>query len=108
MAAPEPGIPGVRISVVTPGSFALSAGLQEGDVLLSLNTRRVTSQEMFVDAKRTLRPGMEVPVVIRRGDAVHTKYVTIGKKGEAATSRSVVNRNRVRPALNTERDAYPV
>ncbi len=60
--------PGVRLSGVVPGSPAAKAGLQEGDVLLRMDATEITSLQTFSEFLKTLTPGRDVTVTIRRGD----------------------------------------
>lgn len=57
---------GVVIEQVTPGSPAAKAGMKDGDVLLSINNRTVTSIAGARQAITINRPGEKVPVRVWR------------------------------------------
>ena len=69
--------PGVKLSGVTPGSPAESAGMKEGDVLLSIDGREVADLRAFSDLLKTLTPGQTVAVVFDRGGEEQTAEVTV-------------------------------
>jgi regulator of sigma E protease len=56
-----------RVDVLQPGSAAEEAGFQPGDVVLSINGRRIDS---FTEMQRivTLSGGEKLTIVVRRGD----------------------------------------
>lgn len=78
-SVPEFGFagPGVQLAGVTPGSPAERAGLQAGDVLLTLDGQEITDLRAFSGLLRTLEPGQTVRVVYRRGEEEKTVGVTV-------------------------------
>ncbi|MEM7048995.1 MAG: M20/M25/M40 family metallo-hydrolase [Acidobacteriota bacterium] len=79
-AGPPGGGPGVLLAGVRPGSPADTAGIQRGDVLVSLAGRAVTSIYDFVYILRDSKPGQEAAaVVIRDGRRVELE-VTFGRR----------------------------
>lgn len=68
---------GVRLSGVSPGSPAESAGMKAGDVLLRIDGRAVTSLGEFSAVLRSLTAGQAVDVVYERDGAERTAKVTL-------------------------------
>lgn len=60
---------GVVINAVAPGTPAAVAGLQAGDVLLSLNRQTVSSVRVFHSIVAKLPADKAIPVLIQRGDS---------------------------------------
>ncbi|MGE3619686.1 MAG: RIP metalloprotease [Acidimicrobiia bacterium] len=82
--ATELGGPGVDprgwfVGQVTPGAAAEEAGLEPGDVVVSIAGEPV---EVFADVRPLVagRPGETVPVVVERDGTVETFRVTIGHR----------------------------
>ncbi|HWF47178.1 MAG TPA: Do family serine endopeptidase [Bryobacteraceae bacterium] len=57
---------GIKITEVDPGSFGDDLGLQEGDVILSINRIPVTTPEDVKKIGSTLKPGQAVAVHVAR------------------------------------------
>jgi serine protease Do len=66
---------GMRVRSVYPSSPAEDAGLEEGDVVVSLNGRPVESREDFDTLLAAVAPGSPVALEVRRGE--QTKSVTM-------------------------------
>jgi Zn-dependent M28 family amino/carboxypeptidase len=75
------GGPGVRLSGVRPGSPADQAQLKEGDVLLGIGTFEITDLQAMTEALRAHRAGDTVMVRYRRGAAVDSVKVILGRRG---------------------------
>jgi aminopeptidase N len=60
--------PGVRVTGVTSDSPAAKAGIQKGDVLLSLGGKPMKDLRSFSQLLGAHAPGDEVDIVLRRGD----------------------------------------
>jgi Iap family predicted aminopeptidase len=65
-AGPPNGQIGVLLAGVRPGGAAEKAGLQRGDILLSLGNKPVGNVEDFMVVLNSLKPGQTVPIVVRR------------------------------------------
>ena len=68
MEAPEDA-PGVRVTSFKPGSPAAEAGMKSDDVLLSVGGVEVTASSLS-DRLAVLPSGVDVQLVVQRGDAV--------------------------------------
>lgn len=68
MAAAKLTDGGVGIAAVEPGP-AQKAGVQAGDILLTLSGQKIDSPEKFKKVAEDLQPGASVPALIQRGGA---------------------------------------
>lgn len=75
------GGPGVRISGARPESPAAKAGLVAGDVLLKIGGHDIADLQAMTDALRQHRPGDTVMVQYRRGAAVDSVRLVLGRRG---------------------------
>jgi tol-pal system protein YbgF len=57
---------GLLVRQVEPGSFAQKLGLRRGDIITAVNGRSVRSQQALMEMQRSLTPGREVVVRIKR------------------------------------------
>lgn len=77
------GVPvtqGVRLSSVSEGLGAEAAGLQKGDVLVSLGGRALTDPNSFAPALQGRRAGDTVKVVFYRGPEKKTTQMTLSPR----------------------------
>ena len=77
------GIPenrGEFIQSVQPGEAAAQAGLQAGDVVLSVNGQEVTPDQTLSYLVANIQPGTTVPVTIIRDGQRRTVNVTVGRR----------------------------
>ena len=81
---------GVEIYSVEPGLCGERAGLQAGDIILSLNDQRVTSNGELVDAKRPFRAGDTVTLEIWRDGETFTTELTFDEVTPDHPSGNVV------------------
>ena len=56
----------VIVDRVSPDSSAALAGLQPGDILISLDGKAIASPSQFIEALATRRPGETLTIVLRR------------------------------------------
>ncbi len=70
-----PGAPG---EAVTPGGAADRAGVEPGDRILAVDGEPVETYEELVVLIRSLRPGDEIELQVRRGDNILTLDLTLG------------------------------
>jgi len=71
---------GVRVLRVNPGGPAEKAGVEKGDLITALSGIRVRQLSEAIDIFDQMRPGTEVTLFIRRGDATRTIDVTLGRR----------------------------
>lgn len=70
---------GAQIVSVTGGGPAASAGLQQGDIIIGLDSHQITSMSDLAAAVRTRQPGDQVSLTyVRKGKQAETT-VTLGK-----------------------------
>jgi hypothetical protein len=60
--------PGIRVDGVTDGKPAYEAGIQAGDIVLSLADTEITDMGSYMKLLGELEPGRETFVVIKRGE----------------------------------------
>ncbi|MHB8709721.1 MAG: PDZ domain-containing protein, partial [Desulfuromonadales bacterium] len=63
------GRDGLEIVGVAPGSVAERGGVRAGDLLLAIDRNEIRTLEEFAAARRLLRPGRTVVLLVRRGDS---------------------------------------
>lgn len=79
------GMPEVSIRAVAPGSPAAAAGLQPGDVILSIQGQPVTMPEEVVDLVRAAAPGSQIEMEVLRGSKAVRLRITLGDAPAAAS-----------------------
>jgi putative serine protease PepD len=77
---------GCRQSPVVPGGPAAKAGLKPGDVITSVNGKRVTSVDQFVGTIATYAPGNAVTMTVKRGGQTKQFRVTLGAQPSSQQS----------------------
>ncbi|MGQ0816238.1 MAG: trypsin-like peptidase domain-containing protein [Gemmatimonadota bacterium] len=83
-----PSVAGAEITAVQPGEAAASAGIQMGDVVVSLNNDPIRSQTEFMEELARRRPGERVRLgLIRYGQRLE-KDVTLGEFESAPARRT--------------------
>ncbi len=70
---------GALIISVMPSSPARSAGLREGDIIVSIDQRTLDETTGVLDIIRDKRPGDRVPFTVLRDGATRTVMVTVGR-----------------------------
>jgi hypothetical protein len=73
---------GVKLSGVTPGSPAETAGIRAGDVLVGIGPREVADLQEMTDALRAHKPGETVEVRVLRGAERLSLKVTLGDRAK--------------------------
>jgi putative serine protease PepD len=68
---------GARITEVTEGSTAAEAGIEPGDVITSIDDRRITGADSLVATIRSYRPGDQVEVTWTRDGESRSATVTL-------------------------------
>lgn len=70
---------GVLITQITPDGSAAQAGLQEGDIVLSIDGTRVTDREALENLLFAHQSGDRVALVIYRGGKQYSTTLTLGE-----------------------------
>ncbi len=79
---------GALVGDVTPDSPAAKAGLKAGDVILTVNGKKITGQENLKVTVSQLEPGTAAALKVIRNGAAKTISVTLGEMpGEMAAAR---------------------
>jgi serine protease Do len=77
------GVPknrGELIRGVTPGGGAARAGIQQGDIVITVNNQPVTPDQSLAYLVSNLAPGSRVPIELIRDGQRRTVTVTIGER----------------------------
>lgn len=74
---------GEFIQSVQPGEPAATAGLQAGDVVLSVDGKDITPEQTLSFIVANISPGSRVPLVIMRDGQRRTVQVTVGQRPSA-------------------------
>ena len=76
---PSTGQGGALVTGVVPGSPAAAAGLQTGDLIISLNGEPVESMVDLAGLIRSFQPGLQVSLQLVRSGQTSTIQVTLGE-----------------------------
>jgi serine protease Do len=71
---------GAFITEVSPGSPADEAGIEAGDVIVSLNDQEITNAQDLVEAIHSSEIGQRVEIILWRGDAKITTYAVLTER----------------------------
>jgi 2-alkenal reductase len=71
---------GVLVGEVTAGGPAEAAGIESGDIILSIDGAKITPQTPFVTLLFKHAPGDTIEVVVQRGDQTFTTDITLGER----------------------------
>ncbi|KRB77892.1 trypsin [Nocardioides sp. Root190] len=72
---------GARIAELEKGSAAADAGLEKGDVIISIDDHRIDDTESLIATVRAYRPGDTVEVTYLRGSTEDTTELELGSDG---------------------------
>ncbi|MEO6455421.1 MAG: PDZ domain-containing protein [Ginsengibacter sp.] len=90
---------GVRITDVSKGTAAESAGLKEGDIITKIDNKKIADPEELMDVVRSYKPKNEVKIYYQRnGKAAETK-ATLGERKESRMRTFSFN-NKDMPAMD--------
>ncbi len=95
----------VEIHDAESDSPAELAGLKEGDILLKINGRPITSASMFVSEIRTSKPGQDIKLEVERAGKATDAKVKLGEYPEKEARRELELRY---PRLFPTRPAEPL
>jgi Peptidase family M28/PDZ domain/PA domain len=71
---------GVLVETVVPRGAAQAAGMEPGDVILSIDERSIDDLNVLVEVLGSHAPGDEIVVVVRRGEGEATLQITLGAR----------------------------
>jgi serine protease Do len=71
---------GVKIVEVLPGGAADKAGFEEDDVIVAVETKRITDAESLFKALQTTKPGQTITVRVKRSSEEVVLHPTLGKR----------------------------
>jgi aminopeptidase N len=69
--------PGVLVESIVPNSPAAAAGIEPGDVLISLGGRPIDNLQGFTDLLKSLSPGETLPAQVQRDGETLDLEVTV-------------------------------
>ncbi len=70
---------GAKITFITPNTPAERASFKKGDVITSIGTINIGSQENFTEAMKTYKPGEDVKISYTRNGKAKQRTVTLDK-----------------------------
>jgi len=73
----DAGVEGVRVDGVSADTAAADAGIKEGDVLVGWNGTQLSGPADLIERLREHKPGDEVKITLKRGDAAMDVQVTL-------------------------------
>ncbi|MGC1272744.1 MAG: trypsin-like peptidase domain-containing protein [Planctomycetaceae bacterium] len=94
--APQRGVLGIylgddpdgpMVEDVFPGSGADEAGLERGDVIVSVDGRTVPTRRALLELLSGFRPGDSLPLIVRRGDGQEELLATLGNESTTMVDR---------------------
>ena len=68
---------GAFVTQVGPGSPAANAGIQQGDVIVSLGGENITTSQQLIEVIHSQQVGIEVEIIFWRGDSKMTSYTLL-------------------------------
>ncbi|KAA3616453.1 MAG: M20/M25/M40 family metallo-hydrolase [Calditrichaeota bacterium] len=72
--------PGVKITGTTPGSAAEAAGMKAGDIITKIGEHEIADLRALSGALKAHKPGDNVTIVFKRGDAEMKKEVVLKER----------------------------
>ena len=99
-------IGGVRISEVVPQAAAYKAGIQEGDVIIKVDGRRVKKRDQVVKLVGSNDPGDVVRIEVKRDSDLKSYNVTLGHR---SVTFDLFNRNlQMSGPVSKRKDNFPM
>jgi serine protease Do len=74
---------GAKLYSVSEDTPADKAGLKDGDIIVSVNGKRITNSEEMFTTIQNHKPGDTIEVVVHRGDAILEKSVKLDRRPES-------------------------
>jgi len=82
---------GALVTRVAPGSPASRAGIQQGDIIVRVDTREIDSPKELVDAVKAIPNGKEVPIIVVRGEVKRSLNATLEARVSGSSDRDEDN-----------------
>jgi serine protease Do len=70
---------GAFVTQIGQGSPAANAGIKQGDVIISLGGKEITTSQQLIEAIHTQQIGTQIEIIFWRGNAKKTAYATLTK-----------------------------
>ena len=97
---------GVMIEQVVPRSAGAAAGLKKGDVVVTVETRKVTSREKVIELVGANDPGEVVAIQVKREERTLSFRVTLGHR---SVTFDMFDRNaRMSGPVSKRKDNFPM
>jgi S1-C subfamily serine protease len=77
---------GAQVTKVQPNSPALSAGLQQGDVVTAINGKAISSTSQFIQTVDSYPPGTKLTLTVKRGGSTTQIPLTLGNRPATANN----------------------
>jgi S1-C subfamily serine protease len=77
---------GAYVTAVAAGSPAATAGIQQGDIVLAIDSTKIDQQHSFTEALFSHKPGDTVTVTLERGSQQMTVKVTLGQRSSTSSA----------------------
>jgi putative serine protease PepD len=71
---------GAQVTKVQPNSPAVSAGLQQGDVVTAINGKSISSTSQFIQTVDSYPPGTKLTLTVKRGGTTKQIPLTLGNR----------------------------
>jgi putative serine protease PepD len=72
--------PGAQVTKVQPNSPAMSAGLQQGDVVTAIDGKAISSTSQFIQTVDSYPPGTKLTLTVKRGGSTQQIQLTLGNR----------------------------
>ena len=97
---------GVMIQRIMPRSAGASAGLENGDIITSVEGQKVTAREKVIELVGANDPGEIVDIQVKRGESLLSFRVTLGHRSVAF---QMLDRNaRMSGPVSKRKDNFPM
>jgi putative serine protease PepD len=71
---------GAQVTTVQPGSPALSAGIQTGDLVTAINGKSISTTDQFIATVDTFSPGDTITLTVKHNGQTHNIQVKLGSR----------------------------
>jgi putative serine protease PepD len=71
---------GAQVSSVQAGSPASNAGLHQGDIVIAIDGKRISSTQQFIETVDSYSPGQTITLTVKRNGSTQTLKLTLGTR----------------------------